>query len=234
MLVAAFQLCSSHALPQDRMPGENESRFVQRLTASMEVMGKGMRTDPVNGDPDCGFAVPMITHHQGAIGMAQAVLLEGNDVIKWMAQEIVVTQQQEIEVTRPQLEVLPSGTAGGSQPRQSDPVCSTPISSRNRVHVAGQTSGTVSVIDPLANKLPGVIHLGDPAPGRPALCIEASCWCRAWGSRRTIELSRSCPSAPIRSRSLTRRATASAEVEKAVLPLWQRIAELERQLKGKS
>jgi len=40
-----------------------------------------------------------------------------------------------------------------------------PISSRDRVYAADQTSNTVSVIDPSANKLLGVIRLGDPVPG---------------------------------------------------------------------
>src|ERR1700752_4899877 len=40
-----------------------------------------------------------------------------------------------------------------------------PISSRDRVYTADQTSNTVSVIDPAENKLLGVIRLGDPVPG---------------------------------------------------------------------
>jgi YVTN family beta-propeller protein len=41
---------------------------------------------------------------------------------------------------------------------------SIPISSRDRVYTAEQTSNTVSVIDPSSNKLLGVIRLGDPLP----------------------------------------------------------------------
>src|SRR4029434_7584339 len=40
-----------------------------------------------------------------------------------------------------------------------------PISRHDRVYAADQTSNTVSVIDPSANKLLGVIRLGDPVPG---------------------------------------------------------------------
>ncbi len=40
-----------------------------------------------------------------------------------------------------------------------------PVSSRDRVYAANQTSNTISVIDPSANKLLGVIRLGDPVPG---------------------------------------------------------------------
>jgi YVTN family beta-propeller protein len=39
-----------------------------------------------------------------------------------------------------------------------------PISSRDRVYAANQTSNTVSVIDPSTDKLLGVIRLGDPVP----------------------------------------------------------------------
>ena len=40
-----------------------------------------------------------------------------------------------------------------------------PITNHDRVYTADQTSNTVSVIDPAANKLLGVIRLGDPVPG---------------------------------------------------------------------
>ena len=39
-----------------------------------------------------------------------------------------------------------------------------PVSSRDRVYAANQTSNTVSVIDPSSNTLLGVIRLGDPVP----------------------------------------------------------------------
>jgi YVTN family beta-propeller protein len=40
-----------------------------------------------------------------------------------------------------------------------------PISHRDRVYAAEQFSNTVSVTDPVDNKLLGLIRLGDPAPG---------------------------------------------------------------------
>lgn len=39
------------------------------------------------------------------------------------------------------------------------------INSRDRFYTSDQFSNTVSVIDPMSNKLLGVIKLGDPAPG---------------------------------------------------------------------
>jgi len=40
-----------------------------------------------------------------------------------------------------------------------------PVSHRDRVYTAEQFSNTVSVTDPVGNKLVGVIRLGDPQPG---------------------------------------------------------------------
>jgi YVTN family beta-propeller protein len=40
-----------------------------------------------------------------------------------------------------------------------------PITSHDRVYLSDQVSNTVSVVDPAAEKLLGVIRLGDPAPG---------------------------------------------------------------------
>ncbi len=49
------------------------------------------------GDVDRDFVAMMTPHHQGAIDMAQAVLRYGkNEQIRRLAQEIIVTQQQEI------------------------------------------------------------------------------------------------------------------------------------------
>jgi YVTN family beta-propeller protein len=53
--------------------------------------------------------------------------------------------------------------AGQAPGAASDP--DVPISHRDRVYVAEQFSNTVSVTDPVDNKLLGVIRLGDPQPG---------------------------------------------------------------------
>ena len=151
-----------------------DAAFAQNMTATMEVMDKDMTNAPMTGDPDHDFTVMMIPHHQGAIDMARAVLLHGKDpVIKRLAQEIIVTQQQEIEAMHLRLAALQSSAAGAERkPGQSDPICSTPVSSRDRVYVAEQTSCTVSVIDPASNKLLGVIRLGDSVPGSLSPCMR--------------------------------------------------------------
>src|SRR6266478_2737518 len=64
---------------------------VARMHAAMHV--------PFTGDADRDFARMMIPHHQGAIDMALVELRYGKDErLKRLAQEIIVSQQQEIEV----------------------------------------------------------------------------------------------------------------------------------------
>ncbi len=71
----------------------------------------GMSVQP-SGDIDRDFVEMMVPHHQGAIEMAQAELRYGhNERLKRMAQEIIVTQQQEIAAMRLALdETLPPAT----------------------------------------------------------------------------------------------------------------------------
>ena len=53
--------------------------------------------------------------------------------------------------------------AGQAPGKLSDP--DVPVSHRDRVYAAEQFSNTVSVTDPVDNRLLGVIRLGDPQPG---------------------------------------------------------------------
>jgi uncharacterized protein (DUF305 family) len=66
----------------------------------MEQMMKAMAIRP-SGDADRDFVALMIPHHESAIAMAKAELRYGkNEQLRRMAQEIVVTQQQEIAAMR--------------------------------------------------------------------------------------------------------------------------------------
>jgi YVTN family beta-propeller protein len=58
---------------------------------------------------------------------------------------------------------IASASAGQAPAAAADPEI--PISHRDRVYVAEQFSNTVSVTDPVDNRLVGVIRLGDPQPG---------------------------------------------------------------------
>jgi uncharacterized protein (DUF305 family) len=54
-----------------------------------------------SGDIDIDFVAMMVPHHQGAIEMAQAELRYGrNEPLRRMAQEVIVTQLQEITAMR--------------------------------------------------------------------------------------------------------------------------------------
>src|SRR5258708_25586 len=85
------------------------------------------------GDADAAFVAMMIPHHQGAIDMARAELRDGrNEQLRRLAQEIIVTQQEEIAAMRLAVAVSPPA-----------------ISHRDRVYAAEQFSNTVSVTDPV-------------------------------------------------------------------------------------
>jgi YVTN family beta-propeller protein len=166
-LALVILFTSFAAIPHENMPQIcASSPFAQELMQSMEIMDKDMSAAPMTGDPDHDFSAMMIPHHQGAVDMAKAVLLHGKDpVLKRLAQEIIITQQQEIEVMRLRLAALQSSAPSmllNNPPALSSPI---PVSGHDRVYTADQTSGTVSVIDPASNKLLGVIRLGDPIPG---------------------------------------------------------------------
>jgi uncharacterized protein (DUF305 family) len=80
--------------------GSDEAAFLAENKAAMTKMMAAMEVKP-SGDVDKDFVAMMTPHHQGAVDMAQAVLRYGrNEQIRRLAQEIIVTQQQEIAVMR--------------------------------------------------------------------------------------------------------------------------------------
>src|SRR5437588_2509363 len=84
----------------DRPDLSNEQSFLSENDAAMNKMMANMTIKPT-GDVDRDFVAMMVPHHQGAIDMAKAELKYGhNEQLRRMAQEIVVTQQQEIATMR--------------------------------------------------------------------------------------------------------------------------------------
>jgi uncharacterized protein (DUF305 family) len=70
--------------------------FVAESDAAMARMMDAMVVKPT-GDVDRDFVARMTPHHQGAIDMALAELRYGrNERVKRLAQEIIVTQKEEI------------------------------------------------------------------------------------------------------------------------------------------
>jgi uncharacterized protein (DUF305 family) len=94
-----------------------EAPFLAENDAAMTRMMNGMAVKPT-GDVDRDFVAMMVPHHQGAIDMAVAVLRYGhNEQLRRLAQEIIVTQQQEIAAMRLAIgEPLPPSEPAPTQP----------------------------------------------------------------------------------------------------------------------
>src|SRR5580765_5404128 len=147
-------------------PTASSPSFEQQMAETMRKMDQDMVAAPMSGDPNHDFSAMMIPHHQGAIDMAKTYLLHGQDsALRRLAQEIIVTQQQEIQVMRFRLATLQTGGANVTHEKEREMTAPIPVSERDRVYTGDQTSNTVSVINPASNKLLGVIRLGDPFPG---------------------------------------------------------------------
>ena len=77
-----------------------ETPFFAENSAAMSRMMIGMAIEPT-GDVDRDFVAMMSAHHQGAIDMAETLLRHGrNESLRRLAEEIIVTQQQEIAALR--------------------------------------------------------------------------------------------------------------------------------------
>ena len=77
-----------------------EAAYLAENVSAMTKMMIEMGIKP-SGDVDTDFVAMMVPHHQGAIEMAQAELRYGrNEPLRRMAQEIIVTQLQEITAMR--------------------------------------------------------------------------------------------------------------------------------------
>ena len=83
-----------------RSSSSEEAPYLSDNVTAMTKMMVHMGIEPT-GDVDRDFVAMMTPHHQGAIEMAQAELRYGhNEQLRRMAQEIIVTQQQEIAAMR--------------------------------------------------------------------------------------------------------------------------------------
>src|SRR6266436_8209215 len=112
-VISPLTLCSQAT--QAAFP--EETPYLSENDAAMNKMMADMVIKPT-GDVDRDFVAMMVPHHQGAIDMAQAVLRYGhNEQLRRLAQEIVVTQQQEIAAMRLALgDQLPPSVAAPTQP----------------------------------------------------------------------------------------------------------------------
>jgi uncharacterized protein (DUF305 family) len=114
----------------DRLDRSAEQPFLSENAAAMNKMMADMTVKPT-GDIDRDFVAMMVPHHQGAVDMAKAELKYGhNEQLRRLAQEIVVTQQQEITAMRLAVgEPLPPSVASPTQPGAVTP----PMSSHSEM-----------------------------------------------------------------------------------------------------
>ena len=99
----------------DSFGANAEKSFHQLMHEAMSLMDQGMENAPMTGNPDHDFAAMMIPHHQGAVDMAKLELLYGKDsALRRLAQEIIVTQEQEIAVMQMRLNHFKTPSSGAS------------------------------------------------------------------------------------------------------------------------
>ena len=134
LVIALVAATAFLAVAQDRSrPGPNicstsagdvsgEGPYLVENNAAMKKMMSDMAITPT-GDVDSDFVAMMVPHHQGAIDMAVSVLRHGcNPQIRRLAQEIIVTQQQEIAAMRLAVgQPLPGSLPAPTQPSSGAP-----------------------------------------------------------------------------------------------------------------
>lgn len=90
---------SGHEGPPPQFIASTAKPFSSLMDDAMAVMDDGMIRAPKNGMPEHDFITMMIPHHQGAIDMAKAMLLNTKDPeLRNLAQGIITEQQNEIRV----------------------------------------------------------------------------------------------------------------------------------------
>jgi uncharacterized protein (DUF305 family) len=114
VLLASLALLAFKSIPV--AASSTEELFNAEVSHSMNTMMSAMSVKP-SGDVDKDFVDQMIPHHQGAIDMAVSELRYGRNVkVRRIAQEIIVTQEQEIAAMRQALgERLPSSATATVQ-----------------------------------------------------------------------------------------------------------------------
>ena len=103
-LIPTFSLaCSTDAANTKKIfQASSEKSFQELMEDAMIVMDRDMSTpDTKTGNPDKDFLAMMIAHHQGAVDMAQALLLYAKEPeLKNFAMQIITDQKNEIELMK--------------------------------------------------------------------------------------------------------------------------------------
>ncbi len=109
---AGSALAAEHTHPPAKPPGAAASSFVRDMDAGMAKMMADMHAPGYSGRVDVDFLTMMIPHHEGAVEMARLQLVHGSDpVTRRLAEDIIASQQAEIEGMKRRLAQLRSGAS---------------------------------------------------------------------------------------------------------------------------
>jgi len=104
---AAAASAGASALPASFVASSDKS-FARLMDEAMAIMERDMQAAPMDGRPGHDFVSMMLPHHQGAVDMAKAVLLNTQDPeLRNLALGIIAEQQNEINVMRAWLQRHP-------------------------------------------------------------------------------------------------------------------------------
>ena len=111
-VVSAPALAEPHHSEPPPGAGGPQAEFAAEMHRHMQVMSEAMHGAATSGDPDRDFLAMMIPHHQGAIDMARLALIHGRDpLVRGLAEDIIASQQAEIQSMRARLRRLEDGQA---------------------------------------------------------------------------------------------------------------------------
>ena len=97
----ALPAAARPAAPPPAFVASSDKPFATLMDEAMAIMERDMQAAPMNGQPGHDFVTMMLPHHQGAVDMAKAVLLNTQDPeLRNLALGIIAEQQNEINVMR--------------------------------------------------------------------------------------------------------------------------------------
>lgn len=101
----------AHAQHDMSNPAHEAGKTSTTMHTAMDAMHKKMKSMAMSGNQDMDFAMMMVSHHQGAIDMAQAQIDHGKDKqMVTAAKKIIAAQKKEIAMFEAWLKKHPHST----------------------------------------------------------------------------------------------------------------------------